>query len=274
MQAAAVALRRAMSTIGFVPTMGALHEAHLMLLREARRRCDVLVASIFVNPKQFDRPDDLCAYPRQLEADRLSCEAAGVDILFAPSVEHMYPSGFDTTIHIDTLARGLCGASRPGHFDGMATVVTKLLNIVRPHVAVFGDKDYQQLQIVRRLVHDLSLPVEILGMPVMREVDGLAMSSRNQRLSVEARSQATALYRAIEAAQRAVEQGETRATVLIDRARIELKRRPLVREDYLQVVNPQTLEPLEKLASDARILVAAFLGEVRLIDNGPLFLPT
>jgi pantoate--beta-alanine ligase len=183
----------------------------------------------------------------------------------------MYPAGFDTTVHVENLARGLCGAARPGHFDGVATVVTKLLNIVRPHVAVFGDKDYQQLQLVRRLVHDLSIPVEILGMPVMREVDGLAMSSRNQRLTAETRPQATALYRAIEAAQRAVEGGETDADVLIERARGELRRRPLVREDYVQVVDPVTLEPVHTLQRDARILIAAFLGEVRLIDNGPLF---
>lgn len=272
MQAAAVALRKSMATIGFVPTMGALHDAHLMLAREARRRCDVLVVSVFVNPKQFDNPADLSAYPRMLERDRASCESCGADILFAPAAELMYPQGFDTTVHVEQLASGLCGAQRPGHFDGVCTVVTKLFNLVRPHFAIFGEKDFQQLQIVRRMVRDLSIPIEILGMPVMREVDGLALSSRNARLTHAQRVQAPALMCAIEAAQKAAENGERDTAVLIRTAREELRARPLVREEYLVIVDPQTLIPLDRIgAAPARILVAATIGDVRLIDNGPLF---
>lgn len=270
MQAAAMALRQSQATIGFVPTMGALHEAHLKLMDEARRRCDVLVVSVFVNPKQFDRADDLQAYPHNLAADQLKCSAAGVDILFAPTAARMYPVGFDSTVHVDRLSQGLCGRSRPGHFDGMGTVVTKLFNIIRPHFAMFGEKDFQQLQIVRRMVQDLCIPVEILAMPVLREVDGLAMSSRNSRLNAAQRPQASALYRAIEAAQRLVERGELDSQVLIDAARAEFKKRSDIREDYVAIVDPHSLQATKQLKQAARILIAAYLGEVRLIDNGPL----
>ncbi len=270
MQAASMAFRRSLSTIGFVPTMGALHDAHLQLLREARRRCDVLVVSVFVNPLQFNRSKDLEHYPRSLSADRLKCKAAGVDILFAPSTEAIYPAGADTTVHVQDLSARLCGASRPGHFDGVCTVVSKLFNLVRPHFAVFGEKDFQQQQIVRRMVRDLSIPVEVLCLPVMRELDGLAISSRNQRLDPALRDQATGLYRAIEAAQRGAERGERRASRLIAAARTELAKRPQLREDYVEIVDPDSLHPVDLVARHARILIAAHLGDVRLIDNGPL----
>lgn len=270
MQAAVMALRQSQATVGFVPTMGSLHEGHIKLISEARRRCDVLIVSIFVNPKQFDQTSDLQAYPRQLQADEMKCSAVGVDIVFAPSAEQMYPPGFDTRVEVDALAQGQCGASRPGHFTGMLTVVTKLINLTRPHFAIFGEKDFQQLQIVRRMVQDLCMPVEILAMPVLREADGLAMSSRNQRLTDDERTQATGLFRAIEAAQKLVERGEKKSTVLLAAARAELQTRPLLREDYIQIVDPYSLREVDMVEQQARIMVAANLGQVRLIDNGPL----
>ena len=271
MQAAAMAFRRSMSTIGFMPTMGALHDGHLNLIAEARQLCDVLVVSVFVNPKQFDNPDDLRAYPETFASDRLKCEAVGVDIIFHPTADYMYPDGFDSLVRVGDLSHRLCGASRPGHFDGVTTVVAKLFNIVRPHFAVFGEKDFQQLQVIQRMVRDLSMPVEVMGMPVMREVDGLAISSRNQRLSEEERVEATGLYRAIEAAQRAVERGDRESNRLISAARVELEARSMLREDYIEIVDPQSLHPLARIDGPARILIAADLGSVRLIDNGPLF---
>ncbi|MBN2360737.1 MAG: pantoate--beta-alanine ligase [Deltaproteobacteria bacterium] len=271
MQAAAMAIRRTPATIGFVPTMGALHDGHLMLMREARRRCDVLVVSIFVNPLQFNDPGDLRRYPRDLDGDRLRCESVGVDLLFVPDSDRMYPDGFDTTIHVDRLTRGLCGAHRTGHFDGMATVVLKLFNLVRPHFAVFGEKDFQQLQVVRRMVRDLALPIEIVRRPVLREVDGLAMSSRNRRLDPEQRAQATALVAALEAAQAAAGRGERLSKKLIAAARAELSARPLVRPEYIEVVDSESLVPMTVVDDSSRILIAAHLGEVRLIDNGPVY---
>lgn len=270
MQAAVMALRQSQATVGFVPTMGSLHEGHIKLIAEARRRCDVLIVSIFVNPKQFDQQSDLQAYPRQLQADEMKCSAHGVDIIFAPKVNQMYPPDFDTSVDVDALSQGLCGASRPGHFRGMLTVVNKLFNITRPHFAIFGEKDFQQLLLVRRMVQDLCIPVEILAMPVLREADGLAMSSRNQGLTEDERSQATGLFRAIEAAQKLIERGEKKASVLLAAARTELQARPLLREDYLHIVNPHNLQDLDLIDQQARILVAANIGKVRLIDNGPL----
>ena len=270
MQAAVMALRQSRATIGFVPTMGSLHLGHIKLIEEARRRCDVLIVSIFVNPRQFDRQADLQAYPRQLEADEMKCSAVGVDIIFAPSVEQMYPPGFDSSVEVDQLSRGQCGASRPGHFKGMLTVVTKLFNITRPHFAIFGEKDFQQLQLVRRMVLDLCTPIEILAMPVLREPDGLAMSSRNQRLNDDERAQATGLFRAIEAAQKLVERGEKKSSALLAAARAELQARPLLREDYVQIVDPHSLKQVDMIEQQARIMIAANLGQVRLIDNGPL----
>ena len=270
MQAAVMALRKSQATIGFVPTMGSLHEGHLKLISEARRRCDVLIVSIFVNPRQFDQKEDLDKYPRQLQADEMMCSSVGVDIVFAPSAEQMYPPGFDSQVEVHNLASGLCGASRPGHFSGMLTVVTKLFNLTRPHFAVFGEKDFQQLQIVRRMVQDLCMPVEILAMPVLREADGLAMSSRNKRLTDAERAQATGLFRAIEAAQKLVERGEKKSSTLIDAVRSELQTRPLLREDYIQIVDPHSLRDVDFVEQRARIMIAANLGQVRLIDNGPL----
>ena len=274
MQAVSTALRRQGQTVGFVPTMGALHEGHLALIREARLRADVVVVSIFVNPKQFDRAADLSAYPRQFEKDCHACAAAGVDVVFAPTQKSIYPSGFETTVSAGGLGKPFEGKSRPGHFDGMLTVVTKLLNLVRPHFAVFGEKDYQQLLLVRRLVRDLAMPVEIVPMPVIREPDGLALSSRNARLSKGDRARATVLYRAVCAAQDAVAAGESRAKVVARTARTILKSEPRFAVDYCAVVDPCTLTPLDLVGSEARLVIAGTLGKrrpVRLLDNAPLF---
>jgi pantoate--beta-alanine ligase len=275
MQALAFEHRALGDTIGFVPTMGALHEGHLALVREARKRADVVVVSIFVNPKQFDQVADLRAYPRTLDDDLDQLSAEGVDFAFVPAVDQIYPPSFDTLIKAGALAKRFEGRSRKGHFDGMLTVVSKLLLIVQPHFAVFGEKDYQQLLLVRRLVNDLSMPVEIVPMPVIREPDGLALSSRNTRLTKRDRRHATALYRALNAAQTLCFEGERRAAPLRKIAREVLMSTPRLEIDYADVVDPFTLEPLRTLERPGRLIMAAsFPGRqpVRLLDNGPLFL--
>lgn len=275
MQAVALSLRQEGKTIGFVPTMGALHEGHLALVREARQRADVVVVSIFVNPLQFGEAADLARYPRTLESDLEKCKAAGVDIVFAPDVNGMYPPGADTRVVPGALARRFEGKSRPGHFDGVTTVCTKLFSLVQPHFAVFGEKDYQQLLIVRRMVRDLNLPLEVIAVPVMREVDGLALSSRNVRLSAAQRKKATCLYRALMAAQDKVQQGERRARVIQAAAKKVLAATSGFETDYVAVVHPDTLEPVSEIGAAARLLLAGSFGtgakRVRLIDNGPLF---
>ena len=275
MQAVSMALRGQGKTIGFVPTMGALHDGHLALIREARQRADVVVVSIFVNPLQFGPNEDLSRYPRTFEADRLLCHAAGVDLIFMPDVRSMYPAGFQTTVKAGALAERLEGKERPGHFDGVLTVVSKLFHLVQPHFAVFGEKDYQQLLLVRRMVRDLHMPVEIVAMPVIREVDGLALSSRNAYLSPAMRARATCLFQALTAAQDLAASGERRARSLVAAAKRVLKSTPELEPQYVVVVDPETLEPLDELSGPARVLVAGHLGKrprVRLIDNAPLFL--
>ncbi|HEY1100047.1 MAG TPA: pantoate--beta-alanine ligase, partial [Myxococcota bacterium] len=222
LQARMVAARAAGLTIGFVPTMGALHDGHAALLDEARRRADIVVLSIFVNPTQFTQPEDLAKYPRTLEADVDIARRSGVDIVFAPAADDMYPPGFDTKLVAGQLAKELEGADRPGHFDGVLVVVNLLFSIVQPHFAVFGEKDYQQLQIVKRMTQDLRLPVEIVPMPVIRELDGLAMSSRNTRLSAADRERARALSKALVAGQDAVQRGEHEARAIAAAARAAL----------------------------------------------------
>lgn len=275
MQAVSMTLRQQGKTIGFVPTMGALHEGHLALVREARQRADVVVVSIFVNPLQFGEAADLERYPRTLESDLEKCRDAGVDMVFAPTASDMYPPGAETRVVPGALARRLEGKSRPGHFEGVTTVCTKLFSLVQPHFAVFGEKDYQQLLIVRRMVRDLSLPLEVIAMPVMREVDGLALSSRNVRLSAAQREKATCLYRALMAAQDKVQEGERRARSIQAAARKVLKATTGFETDYVAVVDPETLEPVSEVGAMARLLIAGSFGtgarRVRLIDNGPLF---
>jgi pantoate--beta-alanine ligase len=277
MQAAATALRRQTKTIGFVPTMGALHEGHLALIREARQRADIVVVSVFVNPLQFNEAADLKKYPRTIESDLAKCHTERVDVVFAPLPQLIYPAGFQTTVVPGELARRWEGAGRKGHFEGVTTVCTKLFQLVRPHFTVFGEKDFQQLAIIRRLVRDLHLPLEVLALPVIREPDGLALSSRNVRLSKTARKNATCLYRALVAAQDKVQAGETRARSVQNAARKVLKDTPGFTPAYCAVVDPETLEPIESIERPARLLLAGSFGsgkrEIRLLDNGPLFPP-
>ena len=269
-----MALRAQGKTLGFVPTMGALHEGHLALMREARQRADIVVVSVFVNPLQFGPTEDLSRYPRALEADRALCDAAGVDLLFVPDTASMYPPGFDTVVQPGALAKRLEGKLRPGHFEGVLTVVLKLLHLVQPHFAVFGEKDYQQLLVVRRMVRDLHLPVEIVPMPVLRELDGLALSSRNRYLSTDMRARATCLYQALITAQELAASGERRARALVSAARRVLRQTPAFELQYVALADPVTLEPVDELQEPARMLIAGTLGKrprVRLIDNAPLF---
>jgi pantoate--beta-alanine ligase len=253
-------------TVAFVPTLGALHAGHVALLEEGRRRAQALVLSIFVNPTQFGPEEDLARYPRDLPRDLTLAAAAGVDVAFAPSVEDIYPPGFQTFVEVRELSQGLCGDRRPDHFTGVATVVAKLLLIVRPDLAIFGEKDFQQLAVVRRMVADLTLPVEVVGLPTVREPDGLALSSRNLYLSPAERQRAAALYRGLRAAREAVAAGERDARALIDRATAVIV--PAVdRLDYLEIRDPESLAPLATVDRAGVMLVAAFVGPTRLIDN-------
>ncbi len=270
-QARMMAARAQGLTVGFVPTLGALHAGHGALLDEARRRADILVASVFVNPRQFGATEDLAKYPQPFDDDRRLCDACGVDVLFHPSVDEVYPAGFDTTVKAGALGGFLEGAARPGHFDGVLTVVLALFHVVQPHFTMFGEKDYQQLTLVRRMVRDLHLPVEIVPMPVIRDVDGVALSSRNAYLSPDDRKRATALYHALMAAQDEAQRGVVEAERFVRAARAVLDQEPGVDVDYVVVRDPRTLEPVEDLDAGARLLLAAKVGGVRLIDNGPLF---
>ncbi len=260
------------ASVGLVPTMGALHEGHLSLIRAARAENDVVVVSIFVNPTQFGPNEDLQQYPRSLERDRELSAAAGADLVFSPSGEEMYPDGYATWVDVERLTEGLCGRSRPGHFRGVCTVVTKLLNICRPDRAYFGEKDAQQLAVVKRMVRDLNLRVEIVACPIVREADGLAMSSRNVRLSGEARAQAPALYRALSVARDLVREGKRDGAVLDAAAlnqaiRAMLAEAPLGDVDYVEIVRADDLTPVATIAGECLIALAVRFGDVRLIDN-------
>jgi pantoate--beta-alanine ligase len=268
---------RAGATIALVPTMGALHRGHLALVEHARAVADRVVVSIFVNPLQFDRPDDFEHYPRPVDADIAICAQHGVDAVYVPTAAVMYPAGYQTTVRIGALAELMEGASRPGHFDGVATVVTKLFTAVRPDLAVFGEKDFQQLVIVRRLNTDLDLGVDVVGRPTVRDADGLAMSSRNERLDGAQRRAAVAVPRALDAAIAAAAGGERRAPAVIDAARQVLAREPSARVDYVAVFDIDDLSAvtdLDALPHDRlRVAAAVYFGDVRLIDNRALFAP-
>lgn len=258
-------------TIGLVPTMGALHEGHLSLVQEARTRCDRVIVSIFVNPTQFNNPADLASYPRTEEADITLLQ--GVDTVFIPTAEAMYPAGFSTLVQVSGLSEGLEGAHRPGHFNGMATVVTKLFGLSRADMAFFGEKDWQQLQIVRRLVQDLNLPLEIVPCPTLREADGLALSSRNRRLSPRARQIAPRLHAIMQDVAASIRRGEAIKTALRNGLR-QLEETGFGPVDYLACCNARTLQPVSDeehrdkgSAKDLRLLAAAALDSVRLIDN-------
>lgn len=267
MTAASAAWRKAGKTIGFVPTMGALHEGHLSLVREARRRADVTVVSIFVNPAQFGPQEDLARYPRDLARDAALLENEKVDVLFFPDEAEIYPPGYRTYVEVHGFQNRLCGASRPGHFRGVATVVLKLFNIVRPDLAFFGWKDAQQLVLLRRMVRDLDVETDIVGLPIVREPDGLAMSSRNGYLSPEERRAATVLSRSLEKAEEAVRAGERDARKLAALVRSAVAAEPLARLDYVEVVDESNLEPLATIAGDVLVALAVFVGATRLIDN-------
>jgi pantoate--beta-alanine ligase len=256
--------------IGVVPTMGAFHEGHLSLMRRARAECGFVVVTLFVNPTQFGPHEDLARYPRTWEQDRAGAEAEGADLLFAPPVEQVYPSGFSTFVTVEGLTETLCGASRPTHFRGVTTVVAKLFTMVTPDRAYFGEKDYQQLQVVRRMARDLDFPVEIVPCPVVREPDGLAMSSRNRFLAPEERASALALSRGLAAAREQFEGGERRAAVLVGSARGVLESEPGVRMDYLELVDAEALTPVDEVRAPALLAVAAYVGSTRLIDNAVL----
>jgi pantoate--beta-alanine ligase len=268
-----ISAREGGARVVLVPTMGFLHDGHLSLMREARRRADeggrrgVVVASIFVNPTQFGAGEDLSRYPRDLEGDLAKCGDAGVDRLLAPpSPEQVFPPSHQTWIDVTGVSQGLCGAKRPGHFRGVATVVAKLFNLTRPHVALFGEKDYQQLQVIRAMVRDLFMAVEVVGMPIIREADGLALSSRNAYLSKEERERALALSRALLAARDRAAAGERDAASL--RAGIERElAKGADRIDYAEIVHPETLAPVARAEPGSVALVAAFVGRTRLIDN-------
>lgn len=267
MQALAIAPERGGRRIALVPTMGYLHEGHASLLRAGRTRGDVLVLSIFVNPIQFGKNEDLDRYPRDMDRDCRIAEACGVDIVFIPTAAEMYPKGFQTGVTVRDISLPLCGASRPGHFDGVATVVTKLFNIVRPDVALFGTKDYQQLAVIRRMTADLNLPVEIVGMPIVREDDGLAMSSRNAYLSPSERQSALCLSRAISRARELFAKGERSVAVLEQETRAVIEREPAATIDYVEFRDGASLHELTVADNGTLLALAVKIGPTRLIDN-------
>jgi pantoate--beta-alanine ligase len=260
-------LRLAGKTLGLVPTMGALHQGHLSLIRAAQANCDAVAVSIFVNPTQFGPKEDFASYPRNLEEDCRTLEAAGVDLVFTPSVPEMYPSGASTFVEVAGLSERLDGASRPGHFRGVATVVAKLFNIFTPEHAFFGQKDAVQVAVLRKMVRDLQFPVQLDVCPTVREADGLALSSRNQNLNDEQRRQALVLSRALMAVQQEVQRGEHDSTTLLARALHIFEAEPAVHVDYCRIVDPETLEDIPDVGRGALAAVAARVGSTRLIDN-------
>jgi pantoate--beta-alanine ligase len=247
--------------------MGALHQGHISLVRAARKECDRVAVSLFVNPLQFGPNEDLAKYPRNLDRDRALLEKEGVEVLFAPSVQEMYPVDAVTYVTVEGLSNKLCGRSRPGHFRGVTTVVAKLFNIVQPDLAFFGQKDAAQVAIIRRMVRDLNIPVQIVSCPIVREEDGLAMSSRNAYLDSPQRKSALVLYRALVRVQEQFDHGERKAVKLIEAGQRVFAEESSVRLDYLEIVDPDTLDPVDEVSRVALVAVAAFVGNTRLIDN-------
>ena len=259
--------RASRKRLGLVPTMGALHEGHLSLVRAAKAQCDAVAVSIFVNPTQFSPTEDLSNYPRQFDRDRQLLEKEGVDILFAPSVEEIYPHGQVTWVLVEGLSEKLDGRSRPGHFRGVTTIVAKLFHILEPDAAFFGQKDAAQLAVIRRMVQDLNFLVEIVACPIVREPDGLAMSSRNAYLNREERAQALVLHHSLQQAQQEFQNGERIAAKLIFSAKKVFAREPQVALDYFEIVDPDTLDSIERISQKTLVAVAAYVGSTRLIDN-------
>jgi len=268
MQRLSLEYKRRGKTVGFVPTMGYLHEGHTSLINIARKHADIVVVSIFVNPIQFGPSEDYNRYPRDIERDKEILEKMGVDIMFYPSVDDLYPEGFTTYVEVKGLSDKLCGRYRPGHFRGVTTVVAKLFNIVIPDIAVFGEKDAQQAIIIKRMVRDLNFPVKIIVGPTVREPDGLAMSSRNEYLTEEERKVAPAIYQSLLLAKNLVEQGERDASKIIAAMYEFLSKYERIKVEYIEIVDKEGLNPIERLEKgEALIAIAAYLGKARLIDN-------
>ncbi|MGC9108782.1 MAG: pantoate--beta-alanine ligase [Caldimicrobium sp.] len=267
MKEKSLSFKKGGETIGFVPTMGYLHEGHLSLVRLARIKADRVVVSIFVNPLQFGPSEDYNIYPRDLERDLALLEKEGVDVVFIPDEKEMYPPDFQTYVEVTKLTQGLCGAYRPGHFRGVTTVVLKLFNIVKPDLAVFGEKDYQQLRVIQQMVKDLNLDVEIVPHPIVREESGLAMSSRNTYLSEEERHSAVALYQSLKMAERVIFEGERDAERVRTLIKDYLEKFPHNKVQYVEIVDPETLERVSEIKGPVLIALAVFVGSTRLIDN-------
>ena len=268
MQKIANDLRQQGKSIGFVPTMGYLHEGHLSLMKCARKENDVVVISIFVNPIQFAPGEDYERYPRDEEGDIRKAKEAGVDIVFIPDVKDMYSDNYSTYVEEKVLSAGLCGARRPGHFKGVTTIVAKLFNIVKPHRAYFGKKDYQQLRVIERMARDLNFDIEIIGCPIVREPDGLAMSSRNVYLNQEERKSALCLYKSLLLAQNMIKKGEKKPAIIKKVMEEFILKHPHVKKiDYIEIVDRYTLQPVDKLTGNELIALAVFVGPARLIDN-------
>lgn len=263
----AIARQNPTRSIGFVPTMGALHEGHLSLVHAARKKCDIVVVSIFVNPTQFGPNEDFTKYPRTLEKDSELLKNAAADFLFAPSTEEIYPQGASTFVTVEGLSDRLDGHSRPGHFRGVTTIVSKLFHIVQPHAAFFGQKDAAQIAVIRKMVHDQNFPIEIIACPIVREPDGLAMSSRNVYLSPEERKSALALSRSLQVVNELFKNGERNPEKLIAAGRQTIAQHLGVKLDYFSLVDPDTLEDLQNINQPALLAVAAYVGKTRLIDN-------
>jgi pantoate--beta-alanine ligase len=259
--------RAAGKRIGFVPTMGYLHDGHLSLVRAARQSCDIVTVSIFVNPRQFSPQEDLEAYPRDMERDLQLAHQAGADAVFAPAVEEMYPTVFNTEVIVHDLTDTLCGASRPGHFKGVTTVVAKLFNIVGPANAYFGQKDYQQAAVIRKMAADLAIPINVVTCPTVREKDGLAMSSRNAYLSPPQRQAALVLWHALQLAKHQVDQGERRAAKMVKTLQDFIRTEPSAEIDYVAIRDPRTLQQVDSLSGTVLIALAVHIGKTRLIDN-------
>lgn len=267
MQQISEQLRKKGMLIAFVPTMGYLHEGHLSLFRKGKQLGDVLVISIFVNPIQFNQREDFEKYPRDEKRDIELARSHGADIAFIPNAEDMYPEGFQTHVEVEKLTQPLCGSFRPGHFTGVTTVVAKLFNIVKPHIAIFGEKDYQQLKVIQRMVKDLNFDIKIIPGKTVREKDGLAMSSRNARLSPDERKKAITISKALKRAKSLFDAGENDASRILGAAKEILQNEPAIRIEYLNLVDPETLEDLQEVKKEGLIAIACWLGNVRLIDN-------
>lgn len=264
--------RKKGQSIGFVPTMGYLHEGHLSLIERAKNENDVVVVSIFVNPTQFGPNEDFSSYPRDFERDSALCESKGASLIFYPTPEIMYPENYSTYVNVENLTEGLCGASRPGHFRGVATVVAKLFNIVQPEKAYFGQKDAQQVAVLERMVKDLNFDIEIIPCPIIRELDGLALSSRNTFLVGDERKSALVLSMSLKLAKQIIDDGEKSAKVVYDAMKALIEADPNAKIDYIEIVSQETLKPIDVLSGDVLIALAVKIGKPRLIDNMRIFI--